>query len=197
MLFGHKTILDRLTTPGSQTRSPIPWSKPLKQLPPIDNDENTQSSPTKQKAAKVSFSSRVSSAGLDSAKVRKFNEIPKIFDTNRPQTIHDVRPDPNQHGLSSPLAAKREIHHKLSTPLSPISLRVSGVRNNNNNNKPGVHAKVISNKQIQLTNLENNGILGSISGLFPDESSPKQTFAFPKTGADRNKLKTVIRGTAL
>ena len=117
MLFGHKTILDRLTTPGSQTRSPIPWSKPLKQLPPIDNDENTQSSPTKQKAAKVSFSSRVSSAGLDSAKVRKFNEIPKIFDTNRPQTIHDVRPDPNQHGLSSPLAAKREIHHKLSAPV--------------------------------------------------------------------------------
>ena len=121
MLFGHKTILDRLTTPGSQTRSPIPWSKPLKQLPPIDNDENTQSSPTKQKAAKVSFSSRVSSAGLDSAKVRKFNEMIQAdsVDTNMTTYYNDV-PAPNQHGLSSPLAAKREIHHKLSTPLSPI-----------------------------------------------------------------------------
>ncbi|KAI6650428.1 hypothetical protein LOD99_5865 [Oopsacas minuta] len=198
VLIGHKIVLDRFSTPGSQTRSPIPWSKPSKQLPPIDTDETYQpSSPMKQRTTKVSFSSRVSSADLNSTKERKFGQIPKILDVNRPQTIHDVRPDPNQLRISSPLTTKRDIHQKNSTPLSPISLRVSGIRNNNV--KTGNYAKVTTNKQFQLSNLENNGILGSISGVFFDEQSLKQNYTFTKTGTERNKIKTVasIRGTSL
>ena len=192
-------MLDRIATPGSQTRSPIPWSKPHKQLPPIEIEDSTISSyPTKQRTTKVSFSSRVSSAGLDSAKERKLSEIPKISDTNRPQTIHGVRSDLNQQEVSSPLTTKRDIHQKLSTPLSPISLRGSGIRGNNNL-KAAIHTKTMPNKQYQVSTLETNGILSSISGVFPDEPVLKQNFGFSKTGADRNKLKTVaaVRGISL
>ena len=190
-------MLDRLTTPGSQTRSPIPSSKQYKQLPPIEIEDSILF-PSKQRTTKVSFSSRVSSAGLDSAKVRKLNEMPKISDTNRPQTIHGVRYDQNQQDVSSPLTTKRDIHQKLLTPLSPISLRASGIRGYSNMKATNL-PKTITNKQYQVSTLESNGILSSISGVFPDEPVLKQNSVFSKTGTDRNKLKTVaaVRGISL
>ena len=189
-------MLDRLTTPGSQTRSPIPWSKPYKQLPPIEIEDSNIPS-TKQRTTKVSFSSRVSSAGLDSAKERKLSEMPKIIDTTRPQTIHGVRSDQNQQDLSSPLTTKRDIHQKLSTPLSPISLRGSGIRGNINM-KTTILPKT-TNKQYPVSTLETNGILNSISGVFIDEPVLKQNSILSKTGADRSKLKAVaaVRGISL
>ena len=124
--------------------------------------------------------------GLDSAKERKLNQTSKIGDDTRPQTIHTLRSDVTQQDISVPL---KEVYQKISTPLSPISLRGASIRSTNA--KLSNHTKFVTNKPFNSSNLENNGILNSISGVFPEETVGRTNIGFGKLGSERNKLKTV------